>query len=194
MPLISDSVLRAAQRVRHVLLSRVTTALWRSTHFPFAKVEPRARVALSVKLNPLWFRESRLKLHLARGSRLYGNIIIHGSGTLSLGERSFLGSYCVAGVNDSITIGKDVLIAQAVTLRDSDHVFDSLHIPINQQGIATSPIVIGDNVWIGHGAIILRGVTIGNGAIVAAGSVVNSDVPPNAIVGGIPARVLKFRQ
>jgi len=55
------------------------------------------------------------------------------------------------------------------------------------------PIVISDDVWIGAGAIILSGVNIGRGAIVAAGSVVNKNVPPYAIVGGIPAKVIKYR-
>ena len=56
-----------------------------------------------------------------------------------------------------------------------------------------APIVINDDVWIGAGSIILAGVTIGKGAIIAAGAVVNKDVPEYSIVGGVPAKVLKYR-
>ncbi|MBI5750778.1 MAG: acyltransferase [Hydrogenophilales bacterium] len=85
------------------------------------------------------------------------------------------------------------MIAQAVTIRDTDHGFDDVSIPMKSQGINTRPVKIEDDVWIGHGAIILRGVTIGAGAVVAAGALVNKDVPPYAIVGGVPAKVIRMR-
>ena len=92
-------------------------------------------------------------------------------------------------------IGNYVLIAQNVVFvgRD-DHRFD-----IPGKTMWESPrsdqykVVIEDDVWVGHGAIILSGVTIGRGAIVAVGSVVTNDVPPYAVVGGNPARVIKTR-
>ena len=73
------------------------------------------------------------------------------------------------------------------------HAYDTREIPIIDQGYYDAPIVVEDDVWIGFGAIILAGVTIGRGAIIGAGSVVNKDVPPYAIVGGVPAKVLKMR-
>jgi acetyltransferase-like isoleucine patch superfamily enzyme len=74
-----------------------------------------------------------------------------------------------------------------------DHNYDSNEaIPYDKVRIM-KPIKIGDFVWVGHGALILGGVTIGEGAIVGAGSVVTRDVPPFAIVGGNPARVIKSR-
>jgi acetyltransferase-like isoleucine patch superfamily enzyme len=65
--------------------------------------------------------------------------------------------------------------------------------PIRQQGSTSRGIQIEDDVWIGHGCSILDGVVIGRGAIVAAGSVVTKNVPSFAVVGGVPARVLKQR-
>lgn len=120
--------------------------------------------------------------------------VIQGTGRLSIGKNTFFGEYCIVGCNAEITIGQDVMIAQAVTIRDTDHAFERTDIPMNQQGITTAPILIGDDVWIGHGAAVLKGVTIGNGAIIAAGAVVNRDVAPYDIVGGVPARVIGNRK
>ena len=65
--------------------------------------------------------------------------------------------------------------------------------PTIKQDYYDADIIIGDDVWIGGGALILAGVSVGKGAIIAAGAVVNKDVPDYAIVGGIPAKVLKYR-
>ncbi len=86
---------------------------------------------------------------------------------------------------DSITIGNKVAISKGVTIRDSDN-----H-SINGNKRISAPITIGDNVWIGLNATILKGVHIGNGAVVAAGAVVTKDVPEKALVGGVPAKIIK---
>jgi acetyltransferase-like isoleucine patch superfamily enzyme len=85
----------------------------------------------------------------------------------------------------SITIGHKVAISKGVTIRDCDN-----H-SINGNKMISAPITIGDNVWIGLNATILKGVSIGNGAVVAAGAVVTKDVPEKALVGGVPARIIK---
>ncbi len=85
-----------------------------------------------------------------------------------------------------IEIGNNVCISDNVQIRDSDN-----HLIKGKEQESTKPIVIKDDVWIGMGAIILKGVTIGEGAIVAAGAVVNKDVPPHTLVGGVPAKILK---
>ena len=63
--------------------------------------------------------------------------------------------------------------------------------PLIKENECTKPVIIKDNVWIGLGATILKGVTIGEGAIIAAGAVVNKDVPPHTLVGGVPAKVIR---
>jgi acetyltransferase-like isoleucine patch superfamily enzyme len=66
--------------------------------------------------------------------------------------------------------------------------------PIRAQGIYKRDVEVGNNVWIGYGACILRGVRVGDNAIVGTNSVVTKDVPANAVVGGIPARILRMRE
>lgn len=93
----------------------------------------------------------------------------------------------------TITLGNHVLTDANVMFVAYSHAYDTREIPIIDQGYYDAPIVVEDDVWIGFGAIILAGVTIGRGAIIGAGSVVNKDVPPYAIVGGVPAKVLIMR-
>ena len=74
-----------------------------------------------------------------------------------------------------------------------NHGLYTTDVPTKEQDYMDAPIVVEDDVWVGGGSIILSGVTIGKGAVIAAGAVVNKDVPPYAIVGGVPAKVLKYR-
>ncbi|MEH6407553.1 MAG: acyltransferase [Leeuwenhoekiella sp.] len=92
-----------------------------------------------------------------------------------------------------IQIGENVAISENVTFWDSDaHTILNNTDQISEKSKEkTVPIVVGDNVWIGTNAIILKGVTIGDGAIIAAGAVVNKNVPPGSLVGGVPAKIIK---
>jgi acetyltransferase-like isoleucine patch superfamily enzyme len=189
-----DRVLRNAQRLRSVAWDRAVTAIWVLVHWPYVRYSPRTRVAWSVSLRPTWsFSGKRLQLHLGRGVRLYERVIIQGGGDIYIGDRSFVSQNCILGCQEEISIGADVMIAASVTIRDTDHRFNDVSMPMNKQGVTTSPVRIEDDVWLGHGAVVLRGVTIGSGAVVAAQSVVRDDVPERAIVAGIPARVIKYR-
>lgn len=102
---------------------------------------------------------------------------------------SYLNSGSVIACANSITIGDGVAIARNVMIYDSDHhsILDSDGTRLNPP----APVVIRDHVWIGVGAIILKGVTIGEGAVVAAGAVVTRDVPPHCMVAGNPAVIKK---
>lgn len=86
---------------------------------------------------------------------------------------------------EEVRIGQGVAIANNVIIRDSDS-----HVISGQSGLS-SPIVIGDNVWIGMNSIILKGVRIGNGAVIAAGAVVTHDIADKCLVGGVPARIIR---
>lgn len=107
-------------------------------------------------------------------------------GRLKIGARSFVGFGSVLVAQSHISIGKDCLIAEHATIRDQDHKVDLGRITA-LNGYNTAPIVIGDNVWIGAKATILKGVSIGNNSVIAAGAVVTKDVPDNSIAKGVPA-------
>jgi len=92
-----------------------------------------------------------------------------------------------------LAIGDHCLIGGGVLICGVNHGFAARGVPMRRQEVKAEPIVIGDDVWIGMGAIILPGVTLGKGAIVGAGAVVTSDVAPGQVVGGVPARLVKTR-
>ena len=106
-----------------------------------------------------------------------------------------IGDYTRVGLRNTIigpvTIGNHVNLAQNITVTGLNHNFEDVNIPIDEQGVSTSPVVIEDDVWIGANAVILPGVTIGKHCVVAAGSVVSKSIPPYSVCAGVPARVLK---
>ena len=112
--------------------------------------------------------------------------------------RVSLGDYSGIGINAHIsgtcTIGSYVMMGPNVTVITRNHRHDDLQQPMMFQGFEEEkPVVIGDDVWIGERAMIMPGVRIGKGSIIAAGAVVTHDVPDYAVVGGVPAKVIKMR-
>ena len=159
----------------------------------YVTIEAGAWVEPAVHIKPFYKNANKLKVVLKPHAYIKRDSIIQGSGYFELGENSYISSFCVIGVNEKIIIGKDVMIADSVSLRDTDHMFDSIDIPMRHQGIKTAPIIIEDNVWIGHGAVITKGVTIGTGSIIGANAVVTNNVPPHSVCAGVPAKVIKSR-
>jgi acetyltransferase-like isoleucine patch superfamily enzyme len=112
---------------------------------------------------------------------------------LKIGNNVGISPNAFIAVRGSVEIGDNTIFGPGVSIHAENHNFHHITIPIRLQGATRKGIKIGQDCWIGSKAIILDGVTIGNGVIVAAGAVVNKDVPDYAIVGGVPARVLKYR-
>lgn len=117
----------------------------------------------------------------------------HAQGRITLGVRvSINGNVLLDSANDGeITIGNDVLIGPNVVIRASNHRYGLKSVPINQQGHTGGKVIIADDVWIGANVVILPNVTIGQGAVIGAGAVVNRDIPPYALAGGVPAKIIK---
>jgi galactoside O-acetyltransferase len=115
------------------------------------------------------------------------------NGKIEIGNRVGMNSGTLVDAADFgvITIGNDVLLGPNVVIRASNHRYKERAVPINLQGHNAGKILIQDDVWIGAGCVILPDVTIGKGAVVGAGAVVTKDVPPYALAGGVPARVIK---
>ena len=115
-------------------------------------------------------------------------------GLVEIGEKSVLGQECTITAYQHIRIGEQCVIADRAMFIDFDHGVVEVERPIRLQGIYKRDVEVGSNVWIGYGACILRGVRVGDNSIVGTNAVVTKDVPANAVVGGVPARVLRMRE
>jgi maltose O-acetyltransferase len=132
----------------------------------------------------------RILGHLGKGSVVYLGVKISTPRQVFIGDCVSIApnAYLGASSQGSITIGDRCAIASGTRIVTATH--DSHVLPVSRVGINKS-VIIGEDVWIGTAAIILPGVTIHDGAIVAAGAVATKDVPPDCMVGGVPARLIK---
>lgn len=167
-----------------------------------------------VETRPRWFIRMLAPLYQHRGK----HSVIHRSARMdtppyrkfSLGDYSVVESFaCInnavgdviigdhtrIGLHNTIigpvTIGNHVNLAQGITITALNHNFDNPKKRIDEQGVSTTPVILGDDIWIGANAVILPGVSIGNHSVVAAGAVVTKDVPPHSLVAGVPAKIIK---
>lgn len=143
-----------------------------------------------------WLRSCFWKLFLKNmGKRVYvmHRVKIMSPQKVSIGHDVLLNDDVKLGGQKGITIGNYVLIGYNVNLVSENHAYQDYSFPIMKQGYFGGHITIKDDVWIGANAVILPNVTIGRGAIVGANAVVTKDVEPYSIVGGIPAKKIKYR-
>lgn len=127
---------------------------------------------------------------MIRPSGYYGRDVGVG---LRVGSRSNIGANCYIGCSGGIEIGENVMMSPGVSLFAENHNFSRTDIPMKDQGVTRKAIVVEDDCWLASGSTILAGVRVRRGAVVAAGAVVTEDVPPYAIVGGVPAKVIGWR-
>ena len=151
---------------------------------------------------PVFFGRG-LELQIApEGGIEFGRFVWIGDGTkirchegvVQIGAKTVMGQECTISAYQRVRIGEQCVIADRAMFIDFDHGVVEVDRPIRKQGIYKRDVEVGNNVWIGYGACILRGVRVGDNSIVGTNSVVTRDVPANAVVAGIPARVIRMRE
>ena len=135
------------------------------------------------------------QIHLGRWSWIGQGckVRVH-EGELRIGAKTVFGQECTISAFQHISIGRECIIADRVMMIDFDHGVVEVERPIREQGIYKRDVHIGHNVWIGYGACLLRGVRVGDNAVIGTSSVVTADVPANAVVGGLPAKLIRMRR
>lgn len=131
---------------------------------------------------------------LGRNSRIEctGSLENVGKG-VTIGNRTTFGSDCYFGAAGGIEIGDDVVCGQYIRFHSENHNYDDMNLLIREQGVTNKGIHIGNNCWIGAGAVFLDGSALGDGCVVAANAVVTKQFPDNSVIGGVPAKILKTR-
>ncbi|MDB4921115.1 DapH/DapD/GlmU-related protein [Mucilaginibacter sp.] len=132
---------------------------------------------------------------IARDSILFctGVIAYRGKG-ITIGDRTGISARAYLAGQGGISIGNDVIMGPNVQIFSENHAFSDLDLTIKEQGVTKQAVAIGNNCWLGGGTTVLAGVTIGDGCVVAAGSVVTKSFPPNSVIAGVPAKLVKNRE
>jgi acetyltransferase-like isoleucine patch superfamily enzyme len=145
----------------------------------------------------------RLELQIApKGKIAFGRFVWVGDGTkirchegvVEIGDKTVFGQECTISAYQRVRIGEQCVIADRAMFIDFDHGVTEVERPIRVQGIYKRDTVVGSNVWVGYGACVLRGVRVGDNSVIGTNAVVTRDVPANAVVGGVPAKVLRMRE
>jgi acetyltransferase-like isoleucine patch superfamily enzyme len=145
----------------------------------------------------------RVKLEIGREATLrigrwawlgHGCKIRVHEGEVQIGAKTVMGQECTISAYQHVSIGRECILADRVMLIDFDHGVTEVDRPIRLQGIYKRDVRVGNNVWIGYGACVLRGVSVGDNSVVGTNSVLPKDVPENAVVGGVPARLIRMRE
>lgn len=150
---------------------------------------------ITMKLNREYYEQEEIRLlfseligkNVDKTFRLFPPFYTDCGKNIHVGKNVFINSCCCFQDQGGIVIDDDALIGHNVVLATLNHDF----VPENRKTMIPAPIRIGKNVWIGANSTIIGGVTIGDNSVVAAGAVVTKNVPPNVIVGGVPAKIIK---
>ena len=151
---------------------------------------------------PVFFGKG-LQLQIAkRGKVRFGRFVWIGDGTkirchegfVEIGDKTVMGQECTISAYRHVKIGRECVIADRAMFIDFDHSVAEVEKPVREQGIYMEEVNVGNNVWIGYNACFLRGVTVGDNSVIGANAVVTEDIPANAVVGGVPAKVIRTRE
>jgi acetyltransferase-like isoleucine patch superfamily enzyme len=162
----------------------------------------KARFRSRLQTDGICFVCPHVKLEIGRGATLrigrwawigHGSKIRVHEGEVSIGAKTVMGQECTISAFQQVSIGRECILADRVMLIDFDHGVTEVERPIRVQGIYKRDVRVGHNVWIGYGACILRGVSVGDNSIIGTSAVVTKPIPENAVVAGVPARVIRTR-
>ncbi|MDX6616972.1 MAG: hypothetical protein QOD60_2063 [Solirubrobacterales bacterium] len=151
---------------------------------------------------PVFFGK-KLQLQIRKGAEIrFGRFTWIGDGTkirchegfVEIGAKTVMGQECTISAYRHVRIGEQCVIADRAMFIDFDHSVADVEKPVREQGIYMRDVDVGANVWIGYNACVLRGVTVGDNSVIGANAVVVDDVPANAVVGGVPATVIRMRE
>ncbi len=123
----------------------------------------------------------------------HGTKIRAHEGEIEIGAKTVLGQECTISAYSHISLGRECIVADRTMFIDFDHGMTEVERPLREQGIYKRDVRLGHNVWVGYGACFLRGVTVGDNSVVGTTAVVCDDVPANAVVGGVPAKLIRMR-
>lgn len=180
-------------------------------------IKKRVKISGQVKIGQNVFIDEDVRIsgrvnigngsHLCRGTELIGNIdigdytIIGSYSTIStltnsylkIGNDVLINNFSVLGASDFVEIRDHCIFAPYVQITDASHNFENPADYIKHSGINTAPVLIEENVWLGSGVMVMKGVTIGMGSVIGAKSLVTKDIPQLSIAYGIPAEVKRIR-
>ena len=141
---------------------------------------------------------SKNGISIGNNVTIHDNTIIECTGVLNylgvglkIGNNVGIAQNCFIQVRGKVTIGNNVIFGPDVSIFSENHIIEDPYTPISKQGVVREDVFIEDGAWLGTKSTILSGVTVGKNSVVAAGSVVNKNVPPHTVVGGVPAKIIK---
>ena len=176
------------------MLRRARSFLWFLRAYPWC-VFHGVKYQKGVYIGRHVTKQRAVKLILSPYSRIAYNTLLWGDGTIKIGEHSSIGSCSriFASKNGGVEIGDYTMSASHLYIIDCDHGIEAGQY-IMKQPMKQAKVTIGSDVWFGYNCTVLKGVNISDGVVVGACSLVTKSIPENAVVGGVPAKVLKYRQ
>jgi acetyltransferase-like isoleucine patch superfamily enzyme len=135
----------------------------------------------------------RARVHIGRGVRFIRDFECRWFGEVRLADGVYFSRGCVVSVHSGLSVGPNTGFAEWVSIHDNDHDLAGDSRSFLASGFVESPIVIGENVWVGAKATILKGARIGDNSVIGAHAVVTGEIPANVVAAGIPAKVIRAR-
>ena len=186
---MSTMLERAALRYPKAFARRVRRAYWRTLGVSMGRDCSLASIEVPQCPNDIWLGE---EVTLDRGVVLLAIGPCRGAPRILVHDRCYVNRYTMIDASERVEIGRDCMIGPHCYITDHDHGMRA-GARVAEQPLVSQPTIIGADVWIGAGAMLLKGVNVGDHAVIAAGAVVTRHVPSHAIVGGVPARQMATR-